>query len=118
MTMPFGKYKGLAVKDLPTEYLQWLFVNIELRGRLRVVVCGELDQRAREQSTTQRKPSTVTIQVRPDDVPMARQVFDLGYRAAARTLHPDAGGDSETMVRLNALAQSVRSQLATLEAGA
>lgn len=32
--MPFGKYKGEYVCDLPLKYLEWLTDNCELRGEL------------------------------------------------------------------------------------
>ena len=35
MKMPFGKYKGLPIEELPSSYLQWLTNNIddEERGK-------------------------------------------------------------------------------------
>lgn len=30
--MPFGKYKGRFLKDLPDDYLKWLIMNIEDRA--------------------------------------------------------------------------------------
>lgn len=27
MNMPFGKYKGQSLEDLPTSYIQWLLEN-------------------------------------------------------------------------------------------
>ena len=27
--MPFGKYKGEAIEDLPTDYIEWLLGNVE-----------------------------------------------------------------------------------------
>ena len=32
--MPFGKYKGEFVCELPDEYLTWLYENLELKGGL------------------------------------------------------------------------------------
>lgn len=29
MKMPFGKYKGKEIEDLPSRYLYWLATNIE-----------------------------------------------------------------------------------------
>ncbi len=28
--MPFGKYKGILVKDVPIDYLKWFFLDIDL----------------------------------------------------------------------------------------
>ena len=38
MRMPFGRFKGLAVEDLPTDYLEWLIDTVQLRSRLRAAV--------------------------------------------------------------------------------
>jgi hypothetical protein len=40
----------------------------------------------------------VSIQVRPEDVPMIRDVFDRVYRDAAYTLRAKAGGDPGAML--------------------
>ena len=29
MVMPYGKHKGKFIKDLPWDYLKWLYANIE-----------------------------------------------------------------------------------------
>jgi hypothetical protein len=51
------------------------------------------------------------IKIRPDEIGLAREVFDRGFRTAALVYHPDHGDYSGTMVPLNALAESVRFQL-------
>lgn len=38
MKMPFGKYKGEEVEDLPIRYLIWLKENTELYGDLEKLV--------------------------------------------------------------------------------
>ena len=30
--MSFGKYKGFFLKDIPTDYMKWLIMNVEDRG--------------------------------------------------------------------------------------
>jgi hypothetical protein len=32
--MPFGKYKGEELLDIPVEYLEWLYDNVELYSSL------------------------------------------------------------------------------------
>ena len=27
--MPFGKYKGRAIKEVPIDYIQWMLANIQ-----------------------------------------------------------------------------------------
>jgi hypothetical protein len=36
--MPFGKYKGLALDEVPRGYLEWLSGNVKLYGPLKVAV--------------------------------------------------------------------------------
>lgn len=38
VTMPFGKHKGIPVKDIPTDYLKWLLRHSEVGGEL----CAEI----------------------------------------------------------------------------
>jgi uncharacterized protein (DUF3820 family) len=42
--MPFGKYKGEYVTDLPIKYLDWLYKNVELFGELEEAVNYMLDK--------------------------------------------------------------------------
>jgi hypothetical protein len=123
MTMPFGKYWGWVLDAVPTDSLECLVqIPAVLQGRLRTAVLDELDTRAygRERdhygrwqdSTPQRGASaTAASNIRPDQIGLARDAFDRGFRAAALTHHPVVGGNPGTMARLNALAESVRSQL-------
>ena len=43
--MPFGRYRGLAVRDLPDDYLGWLHSLDNLHGRLRNAVQTEWQYR-------------------------------------------------------------------------
>jgi hypothetical protein len=116
MTMPFGKYRGVEVSELPDRYVCWLLDEVDLFGQLRLEVLREYQARIRR---AEPRPSAPTsIRVAPEDIPLIRLVVDRGYRAAAKLFHPDAGGDPAMMVRLNALAESLRAQLAQLEGAA
>jgi hypothetical protein len=42
--MPFGKYKGEYIYDLPINYLEWLYENIELRGDIQEAVSKAIDE--------------------------------------------------------------------------
>jgi hypothetical protein len=45
--MPFGRHRGKLLRDLPTEYLNWLVLECnDLRPRLRMAVQAELERRA------------------------------------------------------------------------
>jgi len=112
--MPFGKYQGYDLADIPTSYLRWLVEHVDLYGELADEVEAELAARA----CAQRQVSAaggLAIQVAPEDVPLVREIIERGYKAAVRVHHPDAGGNAEIMKRLNILADSLRSQLADVE---
>ncbi len=42
--MPFGKYKGQPVTELPHDYLEWLRANVDLFGNLAVEVAVALGE--------------------------------------------------------------------------
>lgn len=116
MTMPFGKHRGCLVTDLPSDYLRWLFEQVDLHGGLLDAVTREYNLRFRSQRTQERTAARpITISIAVEHVPMAREILDLGYRAAAKAHHPDHGGDHSAMQLLNAAASSMRSQLTALE---
>ena len=117
-TMPFGQHKGYAIADLPDSYIEWL-TSIELHGWLHDAVHDEYHRRqADREYRTPQPPAGPGIRIRPEEVPLARRVFDAGYRILARSMHPDVGGDPDEMCRLNGLAESLRSQLASIAEGA
>lgn len=41
--MPFGKYKGESLLDIPVSYLEWVYDNIELNGDLEKAVSDAID---------------------------------------------------------------------------
>jgi hypothetical protein len=43
--MPFGKYEGVPLRDVPTSYLEWLERNISLRDPLKSQVRAILEAR-------------------------------------------------------------------------
>jgi len=126
MTMPFGKYQGEEIADIPIGYLRWLRDNVDLFGELADEVWAELEGRRlsqHDQKRQQREPeppfperssTDMAIQVSAADAPLLREILERGYKAAARVHHPDAGGCVEVMQRLNALVQYIRAQLAEL----
>lgn len=102
MRMPFGKFKGMTLDELPDDYLDWLLTR-DLSEILTEALLRESDRRAGS--------APIAILIQPCDLELMRLLVDLGYRAAARSLHPDSGGDGEAMIRLNGLAESLRRQL-------
>jgi hypothetical protein len=49
--MPFGKFKGVPIAEVPAGYLHWL-TTTELRDPLRAAVVAELERRKSSTSTT------------------------------------------------------------------
>lgn len=41
--MPFGKYKGEQLLDIPASYLEWIYDNLELNGDLEQAVSDAID---------------------------------------------------------------------------
>jgi hypothetical protein len=112
-TMPFGKYRGWPLNELPDDYINWLAALGDLRQPLRGAVENEWWRRAC--ASAPRAEIVPALRIEPHQVALARQVFELGYRATAMKLHPDAGGSTEQMQRLNGLADTVRKQLRAME---
>jgi uncharacterized protein (DUF3820 family) len=44
-TLPFGRYAGLRLAEVPTAYLSWLIREAKLSSGLRLTVAGELESR-------------------------------------------------------------------------
>jgi hypothetical protein len=58
MTMPFGKYKGEALADIPGDYLQWVLENCtNMKRELAVEIRNELAEREdNEQALNMERP--------------------------------------------------------------
>jgi hypothetical protein len=83
MVMPFGKYRGQLVDQIPVEYLEWVQRHIPLREPLR--------------SAVYRMTSAPTIS---DDQISAEKVQTV-YHRLARKYHPDLGGNVVAMQAIN-----------------
>jgi len=46
--MPFGKHKGEKLEDLPTDYIEWLLENADLRSGLQAELENQLAGRRGE----------------------------------------------------------------------
>lgn len=85
--MPFGKYSGLDLAELPTSYLSWL-LSIDLREPLKSEVRAEY--RSRYYEEPERALSTL-------DADAIKAI----YRQMAFKWHPDQGGTKEAMQAVN-----------------
>ena len=97
MQIPFGKYRGTPVTELPFDYLQWL-TSIELLEPLRTEVQKEYGKRLCDQSQYE---GLIDLEV-------IDEIISAGVRSLARTHHPDAGGDHDKMVAINNAADWLR----------
>jgi hypothetical protein len=89
MRMPFGKYKGRALRDVPDNYLGWLLDECDLQPRLRRAVEKELDTREENAlygvTTSQQDLEAAIAQLRND---LAGKIREWRRECAMR-VHPD-----------------------------
>jgi uncharacterized protein (DUF3820 family) len=79
--MPFGKYRGQDIQDVPGDYLVWLWENVELREPLRSEVYLCLFEGL--------------------DAVVPSDKLKTTYRELAKKWHPDMGGTTEAMQAVN-----------------
>lgn len=90
--MPFGKYRGRPVEDVPAGYLAWLLEETDVREPHRSAIRDELAWRL------DLVPDSA-LQLAPP--PAIAEIVSAGYRALASRLHPDHGGATCHMQQLN-----------------
>ncbi|HXH20483.1 MAG TPA: DUF3820 family protein [Dehalococcoidia bacterium] len=95
--MPFGRWRGHPLRELPTSYLAWLWDEADLREPLAGAVRAELARRLGLEAETRIVPR------RPPEalLPAVREIVRVGYREVARRAHPDVGGDAGLMRDVN-----------------
>jgi hypothetical protein len=102
-TMPFGRYEGQPVSELPDGYVRWLWSLTNLRDPLRTTV--EREYRRRFDAPAPRLlPS-------PAARDAACALVAAGYRTLVKKTHPDVGGDHAAMVALTAARDFLRAVL-------
>lgn len=95
-TMPFGKYKGKFITDVPDDYLQWLepqeFVYTQLRETIRTELEGRgLSSEDSPWSTAATKPFKLNRRDPCPDPALARELIEAGVRTLSIRLRPDEG---------------------------
>lgn len=89
MNMPFGKYKGQPVSQIPESYLSWVLQNCtNLESKLRQEIEWYLNLKTYDRK--QPSPSA--------DLP---GVITQWHRQLAADFHPDRGGSVEAMQAIN-----------------
>jgi hypothetical protein len=117
----FGQYRGRSVEDVPFSYLLWVLRSVEdLEPEERRVLQAEvLDRQARGAGGYERRqyqapptklPAGVTVEI-------LLEVARLARRAAAKTFHPDTGGDPERMRAINCACDYLETEARALSAG-
>ena len=94
MKMPFGKFAGIDLGDLPDGYLGWLHGR-DLYEPLRSAVNAEFQERAAA------PPEDESPQLYDDVQALAAEMISVGYRALAARHHPDHGGNTYAMQLVN-----------------
>ena len=108
--MPFGKFKGFRIEDLPSDYLGWLSELDNLREPLRSAILQEIEERECQAGISTQ--GGLSLWIDESDVELARKIFEMGRRAAAVRYHPDVqGGRGDIMKRINCLVTSICKQL-------
>jgi hypothetical protein len=72
--LTFGKYNGVELSAVPSDYLEWL---ISTRKKDIQTYQDELDRRA---------------VVELSSLTMVERIIQSGFKTLAKTMHPDAGG--------------------------
>ena len=103
MKMPFGKYKGRDVTEVPESYLSWALGHVKLEAGLARAIVAQLGILALERKRDRLAAECYRPIRREFErwVPSLRPLIDEWYRDLCRRLHPDHGGDHKAMVAIN-----------------
>lgn len=104
--MPFGKYRGVLIADLPDDYIAWLHGLDDLREPLRSAIREEWVTRFEAPPPTR---NDLSSELRG----MVAEIISAGYRTLAKVHHPDTGGETRAMQLLGDAAAWLRAQART-----
>jgi hypothetical protein len=105
--MPFGKHKGLLLRELPDDYLCWLRDECDLREPLRMRVEREYQRRIRPRDRAQRPAGPFPAALPPALRETAIEIVKAGFRVLAHQRHPDHGGRHEQMLELTVVREAL-----------
>lgn len=89
----FGQYKGTDIRDVPSEYLEYLVAQSQ---KTLAEMMAELERRAASEE---------------DAMDWPERIVRAGYKALAMQNHPDRGGNTEDMKGLNAAKEQLSEML-------
>ena len=136
MKMPFGKYVGLDIEDLPRSYLRWCLDNLSwmdswLEDEMEHVLrTGKSKEQSRREQTfadedegedeedddpeyeevPDHEPEPETVK-QPPSVSRTMILLNQAYRELCLRWHPDRGGSTEIMQGINAFHERMRQLL-------
>jgi hypothetical protein len=97
--MPFGKYRGRSLRQIPLSYLCWVLESVrEISSSLRAAIRDEI----RERLGLHPPPPPP-----PPPPPSCRTCSELRsrwrsvYRKLVMLVHPDRGGSHDAMILIN-----------------
>ena len=109
MLMPFGKYKGREIADLPDPYLRWLLAIDIDHDALREAIEEEHSRREAGEPRPEPPPPTPPLgPLTAEERRMLGEIVNAGYRTMAKLCHPDQGGEHLRMVLVNSAAGRLR----------
>lgn len=105
--MPFGKFRGWTVAELPDDYLTWLMGLDDLREPLASAIRREADHRRTARQWEREATARLTRCPSPQ---LADELIGIGLRTLTTRRHPDApGGSHDAMIELTATVDWLRS---------
>jgi hypothetical protein len=110
MVMPWGKHKGVELRDVPGGYLFWALEEATLDRSLRRAIKSELARRFAPTGPSP-APSFRTGIIPAELRAMAKEIVKSGFRRVALVHHPDHGGTSTDMQRVLAACRALEALL-------
>jgi putative quorum-sensing-regulated virulence factor len=113
MVMPWGKHKGVPLDQVPLGYLAWV-LDVGYAARTPALLAGirgEVARRLELHTTASPPPPRGRVGTPPQELgAVLGELVATGYKHLALRAHPDRGGTTAAMQRLNALRDWLRRQ--------